>query len=370
MQIEVINSSDRLQAFCTHVAKQEWLALDTEFMRETTYYPNLCLIQIATDERIACIDTIAIDDLSAFKRLVYSSAITKVFHAASQDLEIFFNLYADLPTPIFDTQIAASALGYGEQISYARLVKAICGVTLDKSLSRTSWNRRPLSNKEIQYAVNDVKYLAEMYHYLKNELEQHGRSHWVADEYQRISNIKKYKISSDELWKSVKGTSKLAPHQLIVLKELAAWRDQQAIRENKPRQWILRDKSLRALCVEQPTCALALPEIAGLTASKLTRYADAIIKHIRKARKIPDRQWPKAQRPTPLNREQRKALKYALQLIRKRATELNVSPNLLATRNMLGKLIRGQRRPDVLSGWREELIGTELATLLEKSSAP
>ena len=156
MEIELITTVEHLQAFCTDLAKQNWLVLDTEFIRETTYYPNLCLIQIANDERAACIDTLAIDDLSALQKLIYSDSVIKVFHAASQDLEIFFNLYESIPTPIFDTQIAASALGYGEQVSYAYLVSEICDVSLDKSLSRTAWDRRPLSKKELQYAVDEM----------------------------------------------------------------------------------------------------------------------------------------------------------------------------------------------------------------------
>lgn len=369
MEFEIIQKVENLQALCKSAAKHDWLVLDTEFIREKTYYPNLCLIQIATDERVACIDTLAIDDLSALNKLIYSSRVTKVFHAASQDLEIFFNLYGDIPTPIFDTQIAASALGYGEQVSYAYLVKEICGITLDKSLSRTAWDRRPLSNRELQYAFDDVKYLTMIYHQLKNDLEFNKRSHWVEDECQRLSAIEKYKINSSELWKSVKGVGRLEPYQLIVLKHLAAWRDQQAIQENKPRQWILRDKSLRALAIEQPTNAAALSEIDEITHQLHTLYADSIINCIHQAQCIPEQKWPKANQTTPLNREQRKLMKHALQLIRNRAEELNISPNLLATRSVVEKLIRGQRELHVLRDWRQDLIGNDLIQLLEKSGA-
>lgn len=369
MQIEIIQTTKKLQAFCADVAEQDWLAFDTEFIRETTYYPTLCLIQIANDERTACVDTLAVGDLSAINKLIYSNSIIKVFHAASQDLEIFFNLYGDIPTPIFDTQIAASALGYGEQVSYAHLVNEICGVTLDKSLSRTAWDRRPLSNKEIQYAANDVKYLAEIYHHLKKELETNKRSHWIEDECQRLSNIEKYNIDSNELWKSVKGVGKLASHQLIVLKLLAAWRDQQAIEENKPRQWVIHDKSLRALAIEQPTNTSALQAIKELTHQQFTQYADSLIGSINKAQQIPEHQWPNANQTMPLNREQRKLLKHAQQFIRNRAEELNIAPNLLATRSVVEKLIRGQRELHILQDWRQDLIGNDLVQFLENSNA-
>ncbi len=369
MEIEIIQKTENLQAFCADVAKQDWLVLDTEFIREKTYYPNLCLMQIAADSRIACIDTLTVEDLSPLKNLLFSNTITKVFHAASQDLEIFFNLYEDIPNPIFDTQIAASALGYGDQVSYAYLVSEICGITLDKSLSRTAWDRRPLSSKEIQYAVDDVKYLADIYQHLKTELEISNRNHWIEDEFLRLSATEKYNINSSELWKSVKGVGKLEPHQLIVLKHLATWRDQQAIQENKPRQWILRDKSLRALAIKQPTNVQALSEMDELTHQQCTRYADAFISCIHQAQRIPEQNWPKANQTMPLNREQRELMKHALQLIRNRAEELKIAPNLLATRSVVEKLIRGQRELQLLQDWRQDLIGNDLIELLENSNA-
>ena len=366
MEIEVIQKTKKLQAFCADVANQDWLVLDTEFIREKTYYSNLCLIQIATDKRIACIDVLSIDDLFALERLIYSRAITKVFHSASQDLEIFFNLYGKIPTPVFDTQIAASALGYGEQVSYAYLASEICGTTLDKSLSRTAWDRRPLSDKEIQYATNDVKYLAEIYHHLKQELELNQRSGWVTDECRRLSTIDRYKINPDEAWKSIKGTGKLKSHQLGVLEQLSAWREEQAIKENKPRQWIVRDRSLRALAIEQPPNVAAFSSIEGLTRQQRTLYSNFLINCIDKAQRMPKRQWPKANQATPLSHGQNKLLKQAMQLIRNRAEELNVAPNFLATRGMVEKLIRGQKAPAVLCDWRRDIIGNDLVQLVKK----
>ncbi|MCZ6566063.1 MAG: ribonuclease D [Gammaproteobacteria bacterium] len=369
MEIELITTVEHLQAFCTDLAKQNWLVLDTEFIRETTYYPNLCLIQIANDERAACIDTLAIDDLSALQKLIYSDSVIKVFHAASQDLEIFFNLYESIPTPIFDTQIAASALGYGEQVSYAYLVSEICDVSLDKSLSRTAWDRRPLSKKELQYAVDDVIYLAKIYHHLRKKLGQQKRSHWVQDEFQHLCALERYKVKPSELWKSVKGVGKLESHQLIVLKQLAEWRDQQAIEENKPRQWILRDKSLRALAIEQPTNTSALSDIEELSHQQLTTYAKSIFACIQKAQHTPEQEWPDASQTMPLSREQRKIMKQASQLVREKAEELNIAPTLLAKRSIVEKLLRGQRELHILHDWRQDLIGNDLVKLFETHSA-
>ena len=344
--------------------------MDTEFVRENTYYPHLCLIQIATDSRITCIDTLSIDDLSTLEGLIYSRSITKVFHSASQDLEIFFNLYGKIPAPVFDTQIAASALGYGEQVSYAYLANKICGITLDKSLSRTAWHRRPLSDEELRYAANDVKYLAEIYRHLGQKLESYQRSHWVEDECRRLSVAERYKIDPDDTWKAVTGIGKLLPHQLIVLQQLSTWRERQAIRENKPRQWIVRDKSLRALAIEQPKNTTALSTIEALTRRQHTLYSDALLNGINEARRIPERQWPTAIRTVPLNREQRILMKHALQLVRERARELDLAPSFLATRGMIEKIIRGQCPSDVLQSWRWELIGNALTQLLRENIAP
>ena len=369
MGLEIIQNVEQLQKFCRDVSRLGWLALDTEFVREKTYYPNLCLIQVASDEQAVCIDTLAIDDLSALKELIYSKTITKVFHAASQDLEIFFNLYEDIPTPVFDTQIAASALGYGDQIGYAQLVNKICGISLDKSLSRTAWGKRPLAHKEIRYALDDVKYLTRIYQHLQKELARKKRDHWVVDEFMRISNIERYKIDANELWKLVKGVGKLESHQLMTLKFLAAWRNLQAIKENKPHQWIVRDKSLRALAISQPAQSKALQYIEELNAWQRSRYANALIHCIQKAKQAPKHEWPDANQVMPLNREQRKLLKRALQLIRERADELNIAPSLLATRNIVEKLIRGERKLRILQDWRQDLIGNDLIHLLESNPA-
>lgn len=369
MEFEYIQHEKKLRSFCKDTAKQVWLVLDTEFIREKTYYPNLCLIQIATDEKIVCIDTLKIDDLTPLKDLLFSPTIIKVFHAASQDLEILFNLFDDIPIPIFDTQIAASALGYGEQVSYAHLVKEICNVILDKSLSRAAWNRRPLKDEEIQYAIDDVKYLAQIYQHLTKELETKNRTHWVTDECQRICAIENYQINENELWKSINGVGKLEPSQLITLKHLASWRDHQARKENKPRQWILRNKSLRNLAIEQPKDIFALSNIEEITKQQLNLYSDSLLHCIENARQIPEHLWPNKNQQKPLDREQRKLLKHALQMVRERAEELQMSPNLLATRSKVEKLIRGERELLILRDWRQELIGNDLLQLVENSNA-
>ena len=366
MEFKILTTTQELVAFCKASYDVTWLALDTEFIRESTYYPNLCLVQIASERDIVCIDTIAIDNLSSLKELLYQPTITKIFHSASQDLEIFVNLFDAVPTPMFDTQIAASLLGYGEQVSYAYLVNEICGIELDKSLSRTNWERRPLSEKEIRYAVDDVKYLAKVYLYLKDKLSEMERTHWAEFECTTLSTLEKYKVCTGEIWKSVKGAKKLESYQLIVLKQLAQWREIQAIAENKPRRWVLSDKALRNLAIEQPGNLDSLQQIEDISGAH-AGYAKTLLDEIKLAQNIPEQEWPETSLIGPLNNEQRKLVKQAQSLVRGRAEELNVSPSLLATRSVVEKLIRGKRELDILSNWKKDLIGDDLIELIESN---
>ncbi len=367
MEFRVLTTTQELISFCKASHNVDWLALDTEFIREKTYYPNLCLVQIASERDIVCIDTIAINDLSPLRELLYQPSITKIFHSASQDLEIFVNLFNSVPKPMFDTQIAASLLGYGDQVSYAHLVNEICGIELDKSLSRTNWEYRPLSKKEIRYAVDDVKYLAKVYLYLKDKLSENERNHWVEFECNTLSALEKYKVDAKKIWKTVKGAGKLEPHQLIILKQLAQWREHQAIAENKPRRWILSDKVLRNLSIKQPRDFNSLQQIEGLY-SEHAAYAKTLLDEIKFAQTLPEEDWPKASLISPLSNEQRKLVKQAQSLIRERAEELNLSPSMLATRSVVEKLIRGKRELDILSNWKKELIGDELVELIKTSN--
>ncbi len=364
MEYKLITSTRDLETFCSASSNVDWLALDTEFIREKTFYPSLCLIQIASEQELVCIDTLAISNLSSLKKLLYQPSITKIFHSASQDLEIFVNLFDAVPTPMFDTQIAASLLGYGEQVSYAQLVSEICNIELDKSLSRTNWERRPLTSKELKYAVDDVKYLAEIYQSLKTKLGENGRSHWADFECNNLASIDKYIINTDKVWKTVKGAGKLNSNQLNILKQLAKWREQQAMTENKPRRWILSDKILRNLAIEQPTDINAFSSLEIITEEHIP-YAETLILEINEALKIPEYDWPTTSTIGPLNSAQRKLVKLAQSFVRERAEQLNIAPSLLATRSVVEKLIRGKRELDILSSWKKDLIGDELVALIE-----
>lgn len=368
MEIEIIDNLDQLEAFCTHAVRQDWICADTEFMREDTYYPKLCLMQIATETRIVCIDTLIIKDLSVLNKLFASKTITKVFHAARQDLEILFMIHGEIPHPVFDTQIAASALGHGDQISYAQLVDSLCGVHLDKSLSRSVWTRRPLPEKAIQYAANDVRYLSQIYALLKKELEDKGRTHWVESECRQLNDVNKYRTDTHSVWKSVKGARKLSSKQLNVLKWLAHWREREAMRQNRPRQWILRDETLHELAVRQPTGAAALAKVELLTRKQRGRYGAKLLDCMDQAMQTPKRDWPETIAASTLSRQQRKLLKQAKAFVRERAEQLGITPNFLATRSMLETLVCEAEELHKLQGWRLDLIGDGLKQLLAEES--
>ena len=366
MELEIIDNLDQLEAFCAHAVGQDWVCADTEFMREDTYYPKLCLIQIATQTRIVCIDTLIINDLSVLNQLFTSETITKVFHAARQDLEILFMVNGEIPYPVFDTQIAASALGYGDQISYAQLVDELCGVQLDKSLSRTVWTTRPLPDEAIQYAANDVRYLSQAYTLLKKELDDKGRTHWVESECQNLNDMNKYKPDTHNLWKSVKGARKLSSKQSNVLRWLARWRDHEAMQQNRPRQWIMRDETLHELAVKQPTSTASLARVELLTRKQRGRYAGKLLDCMDRAMQTRKEDWPEVIAKPALSRQQRKLLKQVKAFVRERADQLGITPNFLATRSMLETLVCEPEELSNLTNWRLDLIGNDLKQLLQE----
>jgi len=241
---EVITTTQELQTFVQKIKDAKWLAIDTEFLREKTYYAKLCLIQVEADGLRACIDPLSIDDMSSFAELMHNPSMIKVLHAAHQDLEILFQLTGDMPSPIFDTQTAASVLGIGDQMGYARLVEAMLGVALPKTQSRTDWSKRPLRDAQLEYAIDDVRYLAQLYPKMVEQLESQKRLQWLDKDFAKATNPKTYAINANQRWKKVKGNQVLKRPQLAILRELAAWREERAEQANRPRKWILSDDIL------------------------------------------------------------------------------------------------------------------------------
>ena len=242
MTFQFIDNFKSLTAVCQQLIDSKFLAVDTEFIREKTYYPKLCLIQIASDDIIVCVDPIALSDITPLVDVLYNSNSTIIFHSARQDLEILYLIKGDLHITLFDTQIAATVLGYENQISYAKLVNKLIGIKLDKSHSRTDWSKRPLDLEQMIYATDDVRYLRDIYHILKQKLEDKNRLHWLDDNCKTLTCAKTYNLNSKNIWYKVRGARKLHGMQLVILQRLAAWREEIAILSNRPRRWMLKDQ--------------------------------------------------------------------------------------------------------------------------------
>lgn len=362
--IQYIDSHDTLVAFCNAIRNSEWLAIDTEFIREKTYYPQLCLLQISNGEQLACIDPLALDNIDPLLDIIYDKHITKIFHAASQDLEIFANLRHAVPEPLFDTQIAAALLGHGNQISYAALVQSYFEIELDKSHSRTDWSRRPLSSAQIQYAADDVLYLGKLYILLRKKLADMGRQQWLDEDFKQLTDIERYRINPDDAWQQLKGLDKLAGRYLVFAQALARWRECHAQKINKPKRWILKDDILLAMA-NGPAKNTHDLETAGVSSKTRERYGKEWLKLLDDARHIPAEQHPVRQRFERLTNEQRNLGKKLMKALQAIGEQQQIDPGLIATRKIINKLITGERdKLPVLQGWRKAIAGQHLLTLL------
>ena len=365
--IQYIDTHSALTHFCDAIKNSEWLAIDTEFVREKTYYPLLCLIQVSNGEQLACIDPLAIDDLQPLFDVLYDESITKVFHAASQDLEIFAHLRDELPAPLFDTQIAAALLGHGNQVSYAALMQSLCDVELDKSHSRTDWSKRPLSSAQINYAADDVRYLGKAYLLLCDELEKTGRAEWLKEDFRQLADARRYRVDPAQAWQSLKGLDKLPGQNLVFAQALASWREQHAQKIDKPKRWVLRDEILLALA-DGPAANNDDLDACGLTEKTRNRFGGEWLQILKNAANVPESLRPvrkRFEKPTPAQRKLAKDMMNALQGIGK---QHNIDPGLLGTRKIVERLINGDRDLPVLQGWRNEIAGQRLLTIIGEST--
>ncbi|MBL1321610.1 MAG: ribonuclease D [Methylophaga sp.] len=365
MTVQYIDTEVELDQFCQQIANSTWITVDTEFLREKTYYPQLCLIQVANDEHIACIDPLALDDLTPLLDIIYNPEITIVFHAARQDLELFYMLRDDLPSNVFDTQLAATVLGYGDQIGYGNLVQQCINVDLDKAHSRTDWTKRPLDPAQITYAADDVRYLRDVYKLLTQQLAEKNRTHWLEDDFATLTNINTYKPDPDNIWRKVKGFGRLKGVQLAVLKQLAAWREQRAIKSNRPRRWIIKDDVLLDLAKLQPESTDKFSMIRGLENSTVNRYGDTLLAEIKHAKSIPKEQWPVLKKIQALSQQQNAIVDALMALVRKFCDEQSIAPVAVASRKEIERMVSGETDLPILQGWRNEIVGHHLKQFLD-----
>ncbi len=364
MQEYYVDSPGQLLELCARLRASSWVVLDTEFMREKTYYAQFCLLQIANEDLVACVDPLALN-LDPLLDLIYDPAVVKVMHSARQDLEILYDLRHDLPRPLFDTQIAATVLGYGDQIGYGSLVQGMFGVELDKSHTRTDWCQRPLDPKQLRYAADDVRYLVQIYLRQRTELERSGRLDWLAGDFAELTDERKYINSPLNAWRRIRQANTLKGVQLAVLRALAAWREERAKAVNKPRKWILSDDVLLELARHMPLDTERLARIRGLEAQTLKRSGNDIIALIADSKALPKEQWPQMEIPARLDARQEALVDTLMAVVRMRGTENAVSPATLTTRKELESLVLGQNDVPILHGWRGALVGRDLLALLQ-----
>ena len=366
MQELFVDTPDQLQQLCNQLAGSEWLALDTEFLREKTYYPKFCLLQVTNGELAACVDPLQIEDLSPLRDLLDDQDITKIFHAGRQDLEIFYQLWGTLPAPLFDTQLAATLTGHGDQVGYAALVKQLLSVDLDKGHARTDWSLRPLAPEQHRYALDDVIYLGEIYLQLKARLEELGRIQWLDDDFNTLATPATYIVNPQQTWQRIRGRQNLKGAQLAVLQALAAWRETRAIASNKPKNWIIKDEVLLDLARRLPKERKQLERIRGLEKGTAVRHGDDLLKLIAETRQLPSEQWPREkEQRLRLTTEQEALVDILMCALRLRAKEQHLSPQALATRKNLEQLATGNRNLELLKGWRQAVVGNDLQKILD-----
>lgn len=359
-----IDTPAQLTALCEQLGRHDWLTLDTEFLREKTYRPRLCLLQVANPEVIACIDPLALDDLTPLLEVLYNRSIIKVLHAAHQDLEIFFEMRGALPAPVFDTQIAATLLGHGDQIGYGNLVKAELGIELDKAHARTDWCHRPLDDAQLDYAADDVRHLREIYLRQRRQLTELGREQWLQADFDELTDPARYSNPPETAWLRVKGANRLRGVQLAVLQSLAAWREEQARQSNRPRRWILKDEVLLDLAKQMPAEETRLRRIRGLEEGSVQRHGAKLLQVIAEAKRLPKEQWPTLKEGQRLPPEQEPLVDMLMALLRERCQQQRVSPSAVAGRRELERLVLGESDIPLLHGWRAAIAGQALQALL------
>jgi ribonuclease D len=361
-----ISTSEELTGFLAGLKDTKLLAIDTEFLREKTYYPKLCLLQLATGSLGAMVDPLTIEDLSPLRAILTDPRVIKVFHAGDQDRAILFRILGTPVTPVFDTQLAAMVLGFPQQMGLAALVKSYCGVTLSKADCFTDWSQRPLTGAQMDYAMDDVNYLPGINKAMSDKLRQNGRMDWLEQDFARMTDPAIYHINPEDRWLKVKHTAALSRRQLASVRGLAAWRENTAQRRDYPRKWILSDELLVEIARREPQSVEELYQIRGLRERLGESWARDVVAAVGRALATPEEQWPSRQRSRYRESDYTGALDLMAALVHLRARENHISTTLLVSHDELLRLAAGERDGmAVLNGWRWELVGEELLRLLE-----
>jgi len=362
--VEPITTTRDLAAACARLARHPFVTVDTEFLRETTYYPLLCVAQIASADEAIVVDALAPGiDLAPFFELMVDERVLKVFHAARQDIEIVWHMAGRIPHPVFDSQVAAMVLGFGDSISYDQLVQRVTGDNLDKSNRFTDWSRRPLSSAQLAYAVSDVTHLRDVYLALADDLARRGRSEWVGEEMEILTSPETYRVDPENAWQRLK-TRVRKPKELAVLIEIAAWREREAQARDLPRGRVLRDEVLGDIAIQAPTSFERLSHVRSLPKGfERSRWGGDVIETVQRglARDLKSLPPIDRQRPTSVNGATVELMKV---LLRMTSEQHGVAAKVIATVDELEQ-IAADDAADVaaLKGWRRELFGEKALAL-------
>ena len=362
----VIADSTSLTKFCDRLIKSLYITVDTEFMRDQTYWPRLCLVQIADEHEAAAIDTLARGiDLTPLLNLLTNPRILKVFHAARQDLEIFYRLMGRLPSPIFDTQIAAMVCGFGDSAGYDTLVRKLTDETIDKSSRFTDWALRPLSQRQINYALGDVTHLRQVYIKLNEMLGQNNRHNWMDEELSILRDTKNYTFEPEDAWRRIKYRAP-KPRFLAILKEVAAWREIEAQNKDIPRNRIVRDESLIEISHHAPKTINDLSRARGLSLKKAEgSLGKALLNAVKVGLNVPSENLPEVKRDAPLPKGIGPITELLKVLLKLKCEKHDVAQKLIATVNDMEQIAAFGQNANVpaLQGWRQEVFGIDALRL-------
>jgi ribonuclease D len=361
-----LHDTTELRALVERARAHGRIAIDTEFMREKTYWAKLCLIQLAVGDECAILDPLQLSDLGPLLEVLADESVLKVLHAGSQDLEIFYRLAGHAATPVFDTQIAATLAGFPSQVGYARLVKDLFDVDIDKSDTFTDWARRPLTPAQIEYALNDVRYLDAAYLELASRLDRDGRTAWLAGDLAALSDPEQYEIRPEEQFRRIKRAASLSRRQLGVLQQVTAWREREAMRRDLPRRWVLSDETLTEVARRRPADTKVLGDIRGLNLRAVGGDGSGLLAAVRVGLSMPENELPRIVRRPRAVVDIEGVVELMGALLRVRASEHGIAVPLLATRADLERLAAGERDGSpLLTGWRRAIVGDDLVALVD-----
>ena len=361
----LITETSKLIDACERFSRDSFLAIDTEFMRERTYYPQLCLIQIAGKDEAVTVDALATEiNLNPILDLMANHKIIKVFHACRQDMEIFFNLNRRIPFPVFDTQIGAMVCGYGESVGYDKLVRQITGVQIDKSSRFTDWSHRPLSKQQLNYALSDVTHLRTVYESLLNQLEKNGRINWLNEEFQNVLNPKTYDIPLDQIWKRLK-IKNGRPKFLILVRELCAFREKEAQNRNIPRNRVIRDDVLLDIAARSPSSSVDLAKVRSLSTQFAEgRLGKSILRVVAEASNIPESDAPQLEKLNKSKPQKPALIELLKVLLKHKSEDNNVAQKLIASTADLEAIAENDNANVLaLNGWRKDVFGDDALLL-------